>query len=104
MVAILNLGFRLVALRSSTYGEWESKNDSLIRTKNGIRLGLMQYKNLLTDLEDVVGPALSKSYDLERSPVPTNIIFSARGFSRHSDRPNKKDVCVGGGGDVIMLE
>ena len=40
------MGFRLVALRSPTYGEWESKNDSLIRTKNGIRLGLMQYKNL----------------------------------------------------------
>ena len=66
--------------------------------KNGIRLGLMQYKNLLTGLKDVEGPPLRESYDLGRSPVTTNIIFSARGFSRHNDRPSKKDLCRRGVG------
>lgn len=28
------------------FREWESKNDSLTPTKKGIRLGLMQYKNI----------------------------------------------------------
>ena len=64
--------------------------------KNGIRLGLMQYKNLLTGLKDVEGPPLRESYDLGRSPVTTNIIFRHVASVVIMTDQTKK-ICVGGG-------
>jgi hypothetical protein len=38
------------------FREWDPREDSFVPTKKGIRLGLMQFKNLLTGLKDVVDP------------------------------------------------
>ena len=59
------------------FREWESKNDSLIPTKKGIRLGLMQYKNLLSGMENVVGPALSENED-GKFHVGANVFLSVK--------------------------
>ena len=59
------------------FREWESKNDSIIPSKKGIRLGMMQYKNLLTSLENVVGPALSENKD-DKFHVGANVFLSVK--------------------------
>ena len=65
--------------------------------KNGIRLGLMQYKNLLTGLKDVEGPPLRESYDLGRSPVTKKILFFRHVASVVIMTDQAKKICVGGG-------
>ena len=80
------------------FREWESKNDLLIPTKKGIRLGLMQYKNLLTGMENFVGPALSENKD-DKFHVGANVFLSVKKIThvwicdsiRNLPIPTKKD-------------
>lgn len=58
--------------------EWESKHFFSIPTeKKRIRLGLLQYKHLLTGLEDAVGPAFSENKD-DKSHVGANVFLSVK--------------------------
>jgi hypothetical protein len=59
------------------FREWNPTEDSFIPTKKGIRLSLLQYKNLLAGLKDAVDPALSKNED-DKFHVGANVFLSVR--------------------------